>query len=144
MKFIVKHREGHEQGFREKIVGFLESNGAEWTSDASEDADFAIVIGGDGTMFRFNSEFRCPILGVNPGQSIGYYMRACNHDYERKLMLLMTGKKGRDYYVYELLKLETRVNSRKLKATPWNMPIIAPVPIVAATEVGWNRLINIT
>ncbi|UCD03066.1 MAG: NAD(+)/NADH kinase [Candidatus Aenigmatarchaeota archaeon] len=134
MKFIVKHKEESGYEIREKIVNFLEKKGAEWTSDTAAGADFAIIIGGDGTLFRFNAEIKCPVLGVNPGQSIGHYMRACRDDYEKKLLKLIKGKKGKDYYVYDLLRLETRVNGKKMRATALNDVLVSPIYVRRALK----------
>jgi NAD+ kinase len=134
MKFIVKHKEelGHEM--KNKVISFLEKNGAEWTENTAEDADFAVVIGGDGTLFRYNAEIKCPILGINPGQSIGHYMRACRDDFEEKLLAVMRGKEGVDYQVYRLLRLETRVNGKKMEAIALNDVLVSPIYVRRALK----------
>lgn len=143
MKFIVKHKEEFGNEIKDRVTAFLEKNGAEWTDDAAEDAEFAIVIGGDGTLFRFNQELKCPILGINPGHSIGHYMRACRDDYEEKLLAVMKGKEGKDYYVYRLLRLEVKVNGRTIEKTALNDVLVSPIYLRRAMKVvleaGGNR-----
>ncbi len=134
MKFIIKHKHGHGKGLRNDIIGFLEKNGAEWTEKTEEDADFAIIIGGDGTLLGHNSGLICPVLGVNPGHSVGHYMRACADDFEAKIAKLINGKEGDDYHVYSLLRLETEVNGRKMDATALNDVLVSPLYVRRALK----------
>jgi len=134
MKFIIKHKDGQGPGLRESIIGFLEKNGAEWTEEMEEGADFAIIIGGDGTLLRYNSKLKCPILGVNPGHSVGHYMRACADDFEEKMLKLISGKEGHDYHVYSLLRLETEVNGEKMEATALNDVLVSPIYVRRALK----------
>ncbi len=75
------------------------SQGAEW-------ADFAIVLGGDGTILRFahSAALRnLPILGINCG-NLGY-MAELNGEEPEQLKRLFTG----DYVVEERMMLKTSV-----------------------------------
>ena len=127
MKFIVKHKEGYGHDIKEKVISLLEKNGAEWTGEIEQDADFALIIGGDGTLLRYNSQLKCPILGINPGHSVGHYMRACTDDFEEKILKLIKGRDGKDYHVYDLVRLETSVNGEKMKVTALNDVLVSPI-----------------
>jgi NAD+ kinase len=134
MKFIVKHKEELGRELMEKVTAFLEKNGAEWTGETEDDADFAVVIGGDGTLLKHHSQLKCPILGLNPGHSVGHYMRACSDDYQEKILRLIKGKEGHDYHVYGLLRLEAAVNGRKMDATALNDVLVSPIYVRKALK----------
>jgi NAD+ kinase len=134
MKFIVKKKEGHHGELAGKVRSFIEENGAEWTGDITEDADFAIIIGGDGTLLRYNSRLKCPILGVNPGHSVGHYMRACADDFGEKILRLVKGREGKDYHVYRLVRLETEVNGKVMRATALNEVLVSPIYVRRALK----------
>ncbi len=134
MKFIVKKKEGHHGELAGKVRSFIEENGAEWTGDIAEDADFAIIIGGDGTLLRYNSRLKCPILGVNPGHSVGHYMMACADDFGKKILRLMKGREGKDYHVYRLVRLETAVNGKSMDAAALNEVLVSPIYVRRALK----------
>jgi NAD kinase len=54
-------------------------------------------------------------------------MRADSLDYEKKLLKLISGKEGKDYFVYELMRLETSVNGKKLDAIALNDVLVSPI-----------------
>ncbi|MBN1896116.1 MAG: NAD(+)/NADH kinase [Candidatus Aenigmarchaeota archaeon] len=126
MKFIVRHKEEHWLELKKQVIRFLEENGAEWTEKIWK-ADFALSIGGDGTLMRDHYKLRCPVLGINPGSSIGYYLRADKDNYQNRLLSLIHGKEGKDYFIYGLMRLESSVNSRKMDALALNDVLISPV-----------------
>ncbi|MCD6496297.1 MAG: NAD(+)/NADH kinase [Candidatus Aenigmarchaeota archaeon] len=126
MRFIILHKKGYGEKLRDEIAAFLERNGADWT-ERIEKADFALSIGGDGTLMRDHYKLKCPVLGINPANSIGYYIRADKHDYKERLLAMMNGKEGRDYYVYELMRLSAKLNGKKMEALALNDILVSPV-----------------
>ncbi len=143
MRFIVKHKEEQGNAVREKVVSLLRERGIECTDDAGKDADFAVIIGGDGTLLKHNSQLKCPILGINPGHSVGHYMRACADDFGEKILRLIDGREGKDYHVYDFVRLETSVNGEKMGTTALNDVLVSPIyvrrALKAAVEVNGKK-----
>jgi NAD kinase len=127
MKFIVIGKEVYGEEIRKDVVRILEENGAEHTSKIEPGCDFAIIVGGDGTLLRYHSEMGCPVLGINPGKSIGYYMCADNNDYGKKVLSLVNGKVGKDYFVYRLSRLEASVNGKTMPVLALNDVLVNPI-----------------
>ena len=127
MKFVIRTKNGYGEDIKKDVIDILDRNGAEWTDELGEDCDFAIIIGGDGTLLRDHWELQCPVLGINPGSSIGFYMLACMPDFEKRLMALISGKEGKDYFIYNLSMLEASVNGEKMDATALNEVLVSPV-----------------
>jgi len=126
MKFIVRTKDGYGRDIRKGVIEILKKNRADYTEKLEPGCDFAIVIGGDGTLLRDQPELDCPVLGINPGKSVGYYMTAGRKDYEKKVLKLISGKKGRDYHIYNLMRLGAEVNGKKM-APALNDVLISPV-----------------
>ena len=66
------------------VMSLLTERGIEITN-SMKSADFFIIIGGDGTLFRYHTSLNAPILGIKPGTSVGHYMGACENDYMEKV-----------------------------------------------------------
>jgi len=126
MKFILFHKRGYGRHILDEAVRFLLANGAQVTEDVKE-ADFALSIGGDGTLMQNHYMLRCPVLGINPGKSIGHYMRAGRDDYRNRIAAMINGKPGRDYYIYGLMRLEAAVNGEKMHALALNDVLVSPI-----------------
>jgi NAD+ kinase len=127
MKFILRVKPGYGEKLRDRAARLLESNGAEWTARIEKGCDFALIFGGDGTLMRDHSGLDCPVLGINPGKSKGYYLRAGPGDYDEKILRLLNGREGKDYYLYELMRLEASVNGKKVPALALNDVLVSPV-----------------
>jgi NAD+ kinase len=127
MRFILRVKSGYGEKLREKAAGIIESNGAEWTTEIEKGCDFALVFGGDGTVMRDQSRLDCPVLGINPGRSIGYYLRADEGDMEEKITRLINGANGRHYHVFGLMRLEASVNGVPLQTLALNDVLISPI-----------------
>ncbi|MFA5743038.1 MAG: hypothetical protein WCX77_02450 [Candidatus Paceibacterota bacterium] len=113
-KIAVRFGKKENLSAKKKIFGFLKNLEVEITDDAAQ-ADLAIIVGGDGTFLYWQSEFKCPLLGVkDKKEGVGYYMSASLEDFSEKISTALSGKKGKDYYVLELLKLEADLNGKKL------------------------------
>ena len=127
MRFLLRIKDGYGERLRDGVARFLERNGCDWTGDLGKKCDFAVILGGDGTLLRDQSELDCPVLGVNPGKSVGYYLRATKDDYEEKLLRLINGKQGKDYHVHSLTRLEASVNGRAMKSLALNDVLVSPI-----------------
>jgi NAD+ kinase len=127
MRFIVRAKNGYGEGIRKDVMGILKNNGAEYTEKIEPGCDFAVIIGGDGTLLRDHSEIDCPVLGINPGKSVGFYMLACQLDFRKRILALIKGRKGNDYHVHHLQRLRADVNGQGMKATALNEVLVSPV-----------------
>ncbi|HDD46388.1 MAG TPA: NAD(+)/NADH kinase [Candidatus Aenigmarchaeota archaeon] len=108
------------------VMSLLTERGIEITN-SMKSADFFIIIGGDGTLFRYHSAIDAPIFGIKPGTSIGHYMSACEKDYMEKLNRILSGKEGRDYFLNNILRLECEVNGKKLPFIAINEFLISAI-----------------
>ena len=99
MKFLIRAKHGYGSEIRKKVISILEGAAADYTEKPGERCDFAIFIGGDGTLLKDHFRVDCPVLGINPGKSIGFYMSAGPEDFEKKILSLINGLEGRDYFV---------------------------------------------
>ena len=127
MKFIVRTKNGYGQDIRKEVADIIKRNGAEYTEDIEPGCDFAIVIGGDGTLLRDHWKLDCPVLGINPGKSVGYYMNAGRNDYKQCIMTLIKGRPSRDYHVHKLITLEAGINGEKMEARGLNDVLVSPI-----------------
>ncbi len=127
MKFILRIKESYGEYIRGEVEEFLHSNGCETTRELEKGCDFALNLGGDGTLLRDQTHIDCPVLGINPGKSIGYYLRADEKDYREKLMKLMKGRKGKDYHVHELMRIRAELNGKPVEALALNDILISPI-----------------
>ena len=127
MRFIIRTKnDGYGEDIKKDVIDILEKNGAEWTDNLEKGCDFAIIIGGDGTLLRDHWQLECPVMGINPGSSIGFYMLACKPDFRERLNALIAGKEGKDYNIYGLSMLEASVNGEKMDATALNEVLVSP------------------
>ena len=97
MRFILRSKDKYGRDLMEEAAKLIEEAGASWTPQIEKGCDFAIVFGGDGTLLRDQSLLDCPVLGVNPGKSVGYYMKAGRGDFKKKIKMLIRGRAGKDY-----------------------------------------------
>ncbi len=127
MKFSLRVKTGYGEKLREAAKAVIESHGASWTHEIEDDCDFALVFGGDGTVMRDQSAFKCPVLGINPGKSMGYYLRAGPDDMEEKIVRLMNGANGRHYHVFSLMRLEAAINGEPVGTLALNDVLVSPI-----------------
>ena len=99
----------------------------DYVFDEPKDCDLAIMVGGDGTLLKFQSFLECPIFGINPGKSVGYYMSAVRRDFEKKLRKLLGGKEGKDFFIRAYPRLETRINRTTLPFLALNDVLVSPI-----------------
>jgi NAD+ kinase len=126
MRFIIRSKEGYGEGVKRDVIGILRESGAQVTERFEKGCDFAIVIGGDGTLLRDQPELECPVLGINPGGSVGFYMTASRKDYRKRVKALLSGNEGKDYFIHRLMRLEATVNGRRVPGLALNDALVAP------------------
>ena len=107
-KIFVAWKKGYGEKIALKVCEILSRYGVDYVFDEPGDCDLAVMIGGDGTMLRYQSPLGCAILGINPGRSVGYYMAANGKDFEKKLTKLIEGEEGKDYFIREFTRLAIR------------------------------------
>lgn len=120
-------RPNHPKDISEKVLKVLKNLGAKTTSKPEPNTDLAILIGGDGTLLYNHSRLGCPILGIKDPLHVGYYMGASTRDFKTKLEKLIQGKQGKDFFIHEFLRLETRVNGKLLPDLALNEVFINPI-----------------
>ena len=92
--------------------------------------DLVITLGGDGTFLRAAHLVRDELmLGVNPdpGKNEAFFARATKEDFEKKLDRII----NRRYKVLKLLRLESRINGKRL-------PILALNEVFAGSILPWH------
>jgi NAD kinase len=110
-----------------KVCSVLRKMGIEYVFDEPKGCDIAVMAGGDGTLLNWQSSIECPILGINPGKSVGYYMPANNVDFGKKLLKIIHGKEGKDYFFREYPRLETRINKTRVPFLALNDVLVSPI-----------------
>jgi NAD+ kinase len=108
--------------------------GVELADDGADDADLAVVLGGDGTMLRALARFLgtgVPVIGVNFGR-VGFLASIPADELERGLARALAG----DFGVVELPTLEVEAGGRRF-------PAVNDVVALSATrgkmvELGWS------
>lgn len=120
-----------KRNYGEKIVvnvcSILRGYDISYTFDSAKDCDLAILVGGDGTVLKYQSSLSCPIFGINPGASVGFYMSAKNNDYDKKLKKILTGKEGKDFYINEFPRLQAKINDNNIPFLSLNEVLISPI-----------------
>lgn len=125
MKIIVRVKKDYGEDIKKGILDLLGINDVETTEEIEPGCDFAIIVGGDGTVLRDQYELDCPILSVNPGTSVGYYTEASRNDYKEKILKLIKGKPGLDYKIEKLSRLKTEINGNPLRIQALNDVLIS-------------------
>lgn len=126
-KVFIAWKKDYGEKISLKACSVLRGLGIEYVYDEPKGCDLAIMAGGDGTLLKFQSSLECPILGINPGKSVGYYMPANNVDFEKKLRKLMDGEEGKDYFIREYLRLETKINKIPVPFLALNDILVSPI-----------------
>ncbi len=127
MKILIRSKDGYGSGLKDEVSGYLRSHGHDVVYDLGESCDYAIVIGGDGTLLRDHSKISCPVLGINPGKSVGFYMAACDRDYKARLGALLGGKEGKSYFVSRIMRLEAEINGKRTGGLILNEILVSSV-----------------
>ena len=126
-KVFIGWKKDYGENIALKVCSVLRDLGIEYVFDEPKGCDLAVMVGGDGTLLKFQSSLECPILGINPGKSVGYYMPINNVDFDKKLRKLIGGKEGKDYFVREYQRLETRVNKTLIPFLALNDVLVSPI-----------------
>lgn len=94
---------------RDRLVQFLEPHGFRISSLFLENADYNVVIGGDGTFLHavHKSDFsNIPFCGINTG-TLGFFQESDLKSLDSNLKKLVQG----DYYTDELLLVEAEIET---------------------------------
>ena len=110
-----------------RVCSMLREAGVPYVFHEPQDCDLAITVGGDGTVLMHQSSLECPILGINPGKSVGYYTTAHAKDFESKLKRLLDGKAGKDYFIREFTRIEAMLNRKLLPFKALNEILVSPI-----------------
>jgi len=127
MKFILRTKNAGQEHVRKEIEKLLEEKGAEWTHEMEKGCDFAVIIGGDGTLMRDQGKANCPLLGIKKEGSVGYYMSADYSDFREKILKLVEGKAGEDYMIKRFMRLTVSVNGKPLDGLALNDVLVSAV-----------------
>ena len=101
--------------------------------DGEQEADIAVVLGGDGTMLRALARFLgsgVPVIGVNYGR-VGFLTAVAQHELEQGLERVFAG----DYRVLELPTLEVEVGGKTHVAV--NDAVVTSGTIGRIIELGY-------
>ena len=98
-----------EKGGESQVFLFDENGGGKWLTDETvmNDADCALVLGGDGTLLRVAREAsrkKIPVLGVNLG-TLGFLAEVETNRMKQAIVKLMTG----EYITEERMMLEGNI-----------------------------------
>lgn len=126
-KVFVGWKKDYGENIVLKLCSVFREAGIEYVFDEPKDCDLAVIAGGDGTLLKFQSALECPVLGINPGKSVGYYMPANNIDFQKKIRKIMEGEEGKDFFIREYPRLETKVNKTKIPFLALNEVLVSPV-----------------
>ncbi len=126
-KIFVNCKQGYGNEIRKEVREIIRETGAEYTERITKDIELGVLIGGDGTLMKFQWRLGCPLMGINPGSSEGFYMTSGPNDFRKNLMSAMRGKKGEDYFIREMMRLETRLNGKPLEPLAINDVLVSAV-----------------
>ena len=126
-KIFISWKKDYGEKVALKVLSILRQYGIAYAFDEPKDCDLAILIGGDGTLMKHQSSLECPILGINPGKSVGHYMTMSNGDFERKLRKVIDGEEGKDFFIRAYPRLEASINRTPLPFLALNEVLISPI-----------------
>ncbi len=126
-KVFIAWKKDYGKAIALKACSILRNLGVDYVFDEPKNCDLAIVVGGDGSLLKFQSFLQCPILGINPGGSVGFYMSANKEDFENKVKRVLLGREGKDFFIVKFMRLETKVNGVKIPYLGMNDVLISPI-----------------
>lgn len=126
-KVFINSKNSYGRGIKRRVEKILDKLGIEHVYENLHDIDLAILIGGDGTLLGNQSFLECPILGINPGHSVGFYMSAGRKDFEDKVRRVLLGKEGKDFFIRKFTRLETKINGVKTPYIGMNEVLVSPI-----------------
>jgi NAD+ kinase len=112
---------------KEEVKNMLRQAGVKSTETPEDDVDLAILIGGDGTFLKSQWRVRCPIMGINAGKSVGYYMTSGPENFRENLFKVLKGEEGKDYFIFNMLRLEARINNEAVPQLALNEVLVSPI-----------------
>jgi NAD kinase len=126
-KVFITWKKDYGESIVLRVCELLRQLGIAYAFDEPQDCDLAIMVGGDGTLLKHQASLECPIFGINPGKSVGFYTSADSGDFERKLRKLLTGGEGKAYFVRDFTRLEASINKTPLPFLSLNEVLVSPV-----------------
>lgn len=126
-KVFINSKNSYGRDIKRRVEKLLDRLGIDYVYENLHDVDLAILIGGDGTLFGNQSFLECPILGINPGHSVGFYMAADKKDFEDNIRRVLLGKEGKDFFIHNFMRLETRINQTKIPYIGMNDVLVSPI-----------------
>jgi len=126
-KVFINSKNSYGRDIKRKVESILNGLGVDYVYENLHGLDLAILIGGDGTLFGNQSFLECPILGINPGHSVGFFMAAGNRDFEKKVRRVLLGKEGKDFFIQNFMRLETKINRVKIPYVGMNDVLVSPI-----------------
>jgi NAD kinase len=137
-KVFINSKNAYGGGIKRRVEKILDKLGIDYVYENLHDIDLAILIGGDGTLFGNQSFLSCPILGINPGKSVGFFMSASNRDFEEKVRRVLLGKEGKDFFIHNFMRLETKINGVKIPYIGMNDVLVSPIYVrrILDSELG--------
>jgi NAD+ kinase len=112
---------------KEEVKNMLRQAEVSWTETPEDDVDLAILIGGDGTFLKSQWRLKCPIMGINAGKSVGFYMTSCPEDFRENLFKVLKGVESKDYFVHRLPRLRAELNGESLPQLALNEVLVSPI-----------------
>ncbi len=126
-KIFVNCKEPYGHELKNQVKNIIKDIGIKYSERNTKDVGLAVLIGGDGTFFKYQWKFKCPIMGVNPGSSVGFYMTSGPKDFRKNLILLINGKEGKDYFIHGMTRLEAKVNGKPMKHLAINDVLVSAI-----------------
>ncbi|MBN2042575.1 MAG: NAD(+)/NADH kinase [Candidatus Aenigmarchaeota archaeon] len=126
-KIFVNCKEPYGHELKNQVKKIVKDLGIKYSERNTKDVGLAVLIGGDGTFLKYQWRFRCPVMGVNPGSSVGFYMTSGPKDFKRNLILAINGEEGKDYFIHEMTRLETSVNGKTVKPLALNDVLVSAI-----------------
>jgi NAD kinase len=126
-KIFVAWKKNYGEKIALSVCSILRSFDLDYTFDSPKNCDLAILVGGDGTVLKHQTSISCPIFGINPGKSVGFYMGANFKDFEKKLRKILAGKEGKDYFIFKFSRLKAEINKIPLPFHALNEILVSPI-----------------
>lgn len=110
---ILKDVEGHSNVenvyYHDDLADRLDTEAYELNELLTQDVDFIMSIGGDGTILKLLQKTDTPILGVNTG-TVGFLTAVEISDLDEALDRI----ENKDYHIEERIKLDVYLNGKKV------------------------------
>lgn len=109
--FIFRNNKDNSQIAYNELVGILNKRDYKILPECSDDADFLVCIGGDGTFLSFIHKCRfpsAPVIGINTGH-LGFFQEASPNNIERTINDIENGR----YKIQNIRPVQGRIVTPK-------------------------------